>query len=715
MKTELRVLFYSPIAWLILIVFAIQAGIVFTDSVRECYVGQISGNKYENLTQLIYGNLFRMMLDNLFLYIPLLTMGLMSREFGSGSIKLLYSSPVSNTQIILGKYFSMLLLGLGFTIIMIPSIIAGYGCIEHFDIGVTLVSLISFYLTFCAYAAIGLFMSTITHYQVVAALGTLTVLAILSFIDNIGQSIDWVREITYWLSITGRTRDILEGIIGTSDILYFILVILLFLTLSLLKLRGERLHLAPTAIGLQYGGLVVIVLLLGYLVSRPTAMKFWDATQMKENTLAEKSKDIMNKLPGKLTLTTYVNYLDYRNYIGMPKNRITDEKRFDKFRHQKPDLELKYVYYYHDAENPYQSEWEKGLSAQEKMEKKAEIDDLDTDMFLPAEQLGVDLEKEHYRFVRQFEYENGRKAFLRIYNDMKIHPFEMQVVTALKTLIDPAPTIGFVAGHGERNPYNQGDGGIGFELTDTGNRSSLINQGFIVDTLNLNIPVADSVDVLVLADVRKPLNNQEIEHFQKFIDRGGNLLIMAEPDQKVILNPIAELLGLQFASLPDNTEITTSVYTEDIVKQIPEFNTFKEKDLKYTTTSSAALKQIADKGFEVTDVLQTESSNEQYNVVKYLCRHVGEKEQRIFVFGDADAFTYENIRQNPMNYALISSLYGQLTYNRFPVFVMEAKGIDNQMIVTKERVYLLKALCVGGIPCLFILALGIVWFWRREK
>ena len=68
-----------------------------------------------NLTLAIFGGqrgLFVAVLSYLYLYIPLLTMGLMSRELGSGSIKLLYSSPITNAQIILGKYCAMLVYGL---------------------------------------------------------------------------------------------------------------------------------------------------------------------------------------------------------------------------------------------------------------------------------------------------------------------------------------------------------------------------------------------------------------------------------------------------------------------------------------------------------------------------------------------------------------------------------------------------------------------------
>ena len=114
-KNELRNMFCSPIAWLVLFIFAVQTGIEFTGSmameVRDSVMGvglyRVTANCYSGIR-----GLFSSLQGSLFLYVPLLTMGLMSRERSSGSIKLLYSSPVSNSSIILGKYISLLIYNL---------------------------------------------------------------------------------------------------------------------------------------------------------------------------------------------------------------------------------------------------------------------------------------------------------------------------------------------------------------------------------------------------------------------------------------------------------------------------------------------------------------------------------------------------------------------------------------------------------------------------
>ena len=136
-KTELRDLFYSPIAWLILIIFTFQTGMLFSGTISEIVQSQSMGGIGSNLTLGIFGGqrgLFVAVQSYLYLYIPLLTMGLMSRELGSGSIKLLYSSPITNAQIILGKYCAMLIYGLILVGVLLVYGIYSVCTIENMDV-----------------------------------------------------------------------------------------------------------------------------------------------------------------------------------------------------------------------------------------------------------------------------------------------------------------------------------------------------------------------------------------------------------------------------------------------------------------------------------------------------------------------------------------------------------------------------------------------------
>ena len=195
-KSELRILFFSPIAWLILIVFSFQVGMAYCEALEMQLRNQELGYRVYAVTSSLfdgYSGILSRLLGDLYLYIPLFTMGLMSRELSSGSIKLLYSSPVSNFQIILGKYLAVVVYALLLCVILLGPVVSTCFSVLSPDVPMMLTGIFGVFLTILAYGAIGLFMSTITKYQVVAVVGTLAILAILNFIGGVGQEYDFVR------------------------------------------------------------------------------------------------------------------------------------------------------------------------------------------------------------------------------------------------------------------------------------------------------------------------------------------------------------------------------------------------------------------------------------------------------------------------------------------------------------------------------------------
>ena len=156
-RTELQTLFYSPIAWLILVIFTFQASMAFTNGLAGNVRSQELGYGLYNVTMGVFAGwrgMFIAMQQYLYLYIPLLTMGLMSRELSSGSIKLLYSSPVTNTQIILGKYLSMMIYNLVLMCILAVYLVFAAITIKSADVPLILSGMLGLYLLVCAYACL---------------------------------------------------------------------------------------------------------------------------------------------------------------------------------------------------------------------------------------------------------------------------------------------------------------------------------------------------------------------------------------------------------------------------------------------------------------------------------------------------------------------------------------------------------------------------------
>ena len=387
---ELRSLFCSPVAWLILVIFAVQVGVAFGNAFDRQVQGQALGYTLWDVTASIFTGwmgIFPGFLRNLYLYIPLLTMGLMSREYSSGSIKLLFSSPVTDSQIIFGKYLSVLIYNL---VLILPLLVVGVFCgitITNADLGLLFTGILGIYLLICAYGAIGLFMSSITSYQVVAAMGTLAVLAALNYVGEVGQDYAFVRDVTYWLSISGRADEFINGLICSEDLLYFLLIIALFLTLSVLKLRAGRRKESRGKTWGTYGAVVLSALLVGYISTLPTLKLYHDSTATKRNTLTKTSQDIMKQIDGGLKITSYMNLLDDNYAIALPSQLKSDYERFEKYIRFKPDTKMEYVYYYDEANSQLDFRLEGCNTLEEKAQKMANILNLNINMFLTPEQI----------------------------------------------------------------------------------------------------------------------------------------------------------------------------------------------------------------------------------------------------------------------------------------------------------------------------------------
>jgi ABC-2 type transport system permease protein len=593
--TELQVLFYSPIAWFILIIFTFQAAMSFTDTFGSFVRNQEMNYSIGNLTINLFGGmrgLFTTVQNYLYLYIPLLTMSLMSRELSSGSINLLYSSPVNNRQIILGKYLSMMLYGLILIAILFVFVLWAAFTVKDFDFPIALSGLLGLYLLLCTYAAIGLFMSSLTAYQVVAAIGTLAVLSLLNFISRFWQEYDFARELTYWLSIGGRAGESINGLICSEDILYFLIVSGLFLTLSIFRLNAIRQKTHWQVSLSKYVGIFIVALLLGYVTSRPSLMAFYDVTKTKQRTLTENSQDIIKRADGGLNMTVYVNALDDNLWSAIPASRKWDINRFSQYIRFKPEMKIKYVYYYTYQGNPGLKRRYPGMSDLEIVGKICKASNLDSTLFMPPEEINkiIDLEPEGYRLVRLLERENGQKTFLRMFDDNQRYPGETEISAALKRLVMDLPVIGFVAGHGERDYNNSGDRGYFRFSQDKPFRYALINQGFDCEEIRLNEEVPTNINILVIADMRSPISSDEQIYLDNYIARGGNLVILGETRRQEVMNRFVSQFGVQF--MPGQL---VKYVSEEKIKKIKELEA-KDSTLIAEDKTSTSLNPVRQGG-----------------------------------------------------------------------------------------------------------------------
>ena len=760
MKNELRMLFCSPIAWIVLVIFFFHCGSTFCEAIEPNLRWKAQGYDLETLTYDLfvgYRGLFNVMLNKIFIYFPLLTMGIMSKEYNDGSIFLLYSSPVSNRKIVWGKYLALVVFSLSFIAILGMFTLYSRFIVPGLDVGMVLAGLLGFFLLCCAYSAIGLFMSCLTSYQVVAAIGTFAVLAILNNIGNIGQENPIVREITYWFAINNRSSYFVYGMICSEDVIYFLVIIAMFLALTLTKLHFDRTKRGVFVKICRYVSIIAVACLIGYVSSRPKMMFYSDLTQNKSNTLSQASQDIMKALDGPMTITSYVNLMDNDVYYGLPRNFKNDTKMFAKYQRFKPEIKLKYVYYYHDVDNPQlEQRFPKEPDLTERAKAIAKGYRVKLENFLTPEQIDelVDLSGEEYFFTREISH-NGKSSFVRMFSDMQRYPSEAEISAAMRRLTgDTPPVIAFAASNGERSIYKKGDRDFYTFGRNIKMRSALVNQGFDSEEIDLESldRVPDRILALVLADPQTAYSEHETQLIKEFIARGGDLIIAGSETSRDFLNPILAELGLLFMDgiiVKEQEEHSPEFLACDIAPSAASisggYSYLKAIGCKITAPRSMPIGQFEDKGFGFIPVFSTDSTGcwietttkdfvddvpvfepEKGDVVWNnqplmlgAVRKVGDKTQKITVLSNVDCISNSELGMSrkgirPANFNLVIETCRWFTDGQYPVNVGRPKGKDNEIKVNFDQLGLHKAIFVWFFP-LLLAAIGALICIRRHK
>ncbi|MDX9852367.1 MAG: gliding motility-associated ABC transporter permease subunit GldF [Tenuifilaceae bacterium] len=178
--------------------------------------------------------------------VPAVTMKTFAEEKRTGTIELLLTRPISDTQLVLGKYYASVVLVL---IILIPSLIFFYSVSQlgspkgNIDFGATWGSFIGLFLLASVYAAVGIFVSSLTDNQIVSFILSMAIAFFLysgfQAIANIaplsGKAISIVN-----MGIEAHYKSISRGVIDTRDVAYFIGVSALFLIGTKAKLQSRK-------------------------------------------------------------------------------------------------------------------------------------------------------------------------------------------------------------------------------------------------------------------------------------------------------------------------------------------------------------------------------------------------------------------------------------------------------------------------------------------
>lgn len=239
---ELRSLFFSPLAWIILAITQVILAWVFFSSIDVFFNLQAELATVANapgVTDLIISPLLETASILLLMITPLLTMKLISEEQRNKTLSLLISSPVTISEIVLGKFLGIVFFMMIFILIIsaMPfSLMMG----TDIDMGKTLSGLLGLLLLLCAISAAGLYMSSLTDNPTIAAISTFGLLLLLWIMNNNANAPDTTSILNY-LSLTSHFTNLLRGVLQSADIAYFILFISGFLVLTIRQMETRRL------------------------------------------------------------------------------------------------------------------------------------------------------------------------------------------------------------------------------------------------------------------------------------------------------------------------------------------------------------------------------------------------------------------------------------------------------------------------------------------
>jgi ABC-2 type transport system permease protein len=243
-RKEWRGYFASPVGYVVIGMYAIVFGYFYTVGlswfIRQSMQGPQMGGGPMNINQQMIRYVFLNSTVIFLFVVPLITMRTYAEEKRSGTIELLMTSPITDLQIVTGKFFgamSLYVAMLGITAIHI-AVLFFYGSPEWKPI---LTGYLGLLLLGGCFVSVGLFFSSLTKNQIVAGMFTFAVLLLLWVIDWVGSFAGpTLEKLTTYLSLTGHVEDFLRGVVDSQHVVYYLSFITFGLFLTAKAVDSER-------------------------------------------------------------------------------------------------------------------------------------------------------------------------------------------------------------------------------------------------------------------------------------------------------------------------------------------------------------------------------------------------------------------------------------------------------------------------------------------
>ena len=430
--------------------------------------------------------------------------------------------------------------------------------------------------------------------------------------------------------------------------------------------------------------LLVLVMLLAFVAR--DFRKEWDVTRSARNTLAQPTLDVLRQLDGPLTVTAYATAQDA---TGANVHRMIEE-RFRPYRRAKPDFDVRLV---DPREDP----------------KRAEAAGIRTPNELVIE----------YR--KRSEH-------------MPLQDFSEQALAnvLMRLARGSASLVLWLEGHGERRL----DGIANHDLGEFGRQ--LQQKGLKINSVNLALAqeVPANAGLLIIANPQADLQAAEVEKIRRYLQAGGNLLWLIDPEPLRGLQPIAEMLGLVLtpgvvvdgalkprtgppvfavATSYGNHPITAAFRYNAMFPYARQIGLSESEDWRISP-----LIEVAQRGWVELDKLDDKPTFNSardlpgpVNIAAAFERTAGDKQQRVVVVGNG-AFLSNTYLGNAGNLQLGIAMVNWLAAEDDLVAIDPRPAPDSRIQIDQMTLYLIAFGFLLALPLAFVLTGFVIW-WRRRK
>ncbi|MBX9811399.1 MAG: GldG family protein [Burkholderiales bacterium] len=428
--------------------------------------------------------------------------------------------------------------------------------------------------------------------------------------------------------------------------------------------------------------LVALTALLAYIAHE--YRKEWDITRGTRQTLSQASLDVLKQLDGPLTITVYAVTQD-----GRGQNLHKSLQEFMRpYQRAKPDIALAFV----DPREQPKAAAAAGVRA-------------------PVEMV--------------IEYRQ-RSEHLTEFNEQALTNVLMRLARGADRLVL------WLDGHGERKL----NGVANHDLGDFGRQ--LQQKGLRLNSINLAVAqdVPSNIALLIIASPQVDLLPAEVQKIKHYVERGGNLLWLIDPEPLRGLQPISELLGLVLTpgvvvdpalkprSGPPAFAVASS-YARHPITNAFRLNTVFPFARQIGAVESdewriTPLVDVAQRGWVEVGKLDEKVTFDKardipgpINIATAFERTVGDRQQRVVVVGTGH-FLSNTFLGNGGNLDFGINIVNWLTGDDSLIAVQPRPAADSNLDIDQATLYLIAFTFLLVLPLAFIVTGGVIW-WRRRR